>query len=408
MTYRIVEIEVTEPLPKLVLKSGETGFAFLLRRKGRAIGFLMRSYSEGTILCPDMLSEWIVQDLKTKLLQENIREELLPSVQGHLSFPSLTVAICTKDRPDNVDRCLKALLKLQQPRGDRPPQFQILVVDNAPSNDRTQNLVASLSQVCYVQEPKPGLDFARNRAIQETKTELLAFLDDDVVVDRHWFDGLVEAWQENPDAAAFTGLVLPYELVTDAQILFERRGGFRRGFEKIRYGKTLPGNPLYPCGAGIFGAGCNMAFRRDVLLHLGGFDEALDTGSPLPGGGDLDIFYRVIRAEYSLVYEPQYLVFHEHRREYDKLRRQYWSWGLGFMAFVVKSYHTDPLQRSRLRWLIKWWFKYQYHNLKQSLRGRNPSPPALVWAEIWGGIVGLFGEYGRSQKRVEQIRKQFS
>jgi hypothetical protein len=53
----------------------------------------------------------------------------------------------------------------------------------------------------------------------------------------------MEAWAENPDAAAFTGLVLPYELATDAQILFEQRGGFRRGFEKIRYGQVLPGNP---------------------------------------------------------------------------------------------------------------------------------------------------------------------
>jgi hypothetical protein len=39
-----------------------------------------------------------------------------------------------------------------------------------------------------------------------------------------------------------------------------------------------------------------MILRRDLLLEIGGFDEALDTGKPLPGGGDLDIFYRVIRA----------------------------------------------------------------------------------------------------------------
>ncbi|MDF5717176.1 MAG: glycosyltransferase [Rhizonema sp. NSF051] len=277
-----------------------------------------------------------------------------------------------------------------------------------PSNELTQELVASLPNICYVRELKPGLDFARNRALHSATGELLAFLDDDVVVDRKWLEGLMEAWAENPDAAAFTGLVLPYELATEAQILFEQRGGFRRGFEKIRYGQVLPGNPLYPCGAGMFGAGCNMAFRRDILLKIGGFDEALDTGAPLPGGGDLDIFYRVIRAGYPLVYEPQYLVFHQHRREGEKLRRQYWTWGLGFMAFVVKSYQSDPSQRSQLRRLIWWWIKDQLKQFKDSLSRRHVLPPTMILAEFWGGIVGLLGEYPRSLRRIEQIRRKFS
>jgi len=100
---------------------------------------------------------------------------------------------------------------------------------------------------------------------------------------------------------------MPLRLDTTAQVLFEKRNGFRRGFDKNRFGREVPGNPLYPCGAGIFGAGCNMAFRRDLLRDIGGFDEALDTGTPLPGGGDLDIFYRIIRAGHALVYEPRYL-----------------------------------------------------------------------------------------------------
>jgi GT2 family glycosyltransferase len=230
---------------------------------------------------------------------------------------------------------------------------EILVVDNAPSDMRTRKLIASLPDIRYVCEPKPGLNFARNQALREATGELLAFLDDDVTIDHGWLAGLLEAWAENPDAAAFTGLVLPYELVTEAQIIFEQRGGFRRGFEKIRYGQSLPGNPLYPCGAGIFGAGANMAFHRDILIDLGGFDEALDTGTHIPGGGDLDIFYRIIRAGYPLVYEPQFLVFHQHRREIEALRRQYRrSWGLGFMAFVTKCYRTDPLQRPKLRRLL--------------------------------------------------------
>jgi glycosyltransferase involved in cell wall biosynthesis len=403
MPYTIKDIEVTQSLPTLSLSESDTGIALILRRKGRPVGFVMQALPAKSVLTAEDLGDVIAKEVGSKLLQESLREELIPPVKPS-KMPSLTVAICTKDRPDNLARCLKSLLQLQP----NASGLEILVVDNAPSDERTKELVTSLSGLRYVRELKAGLDFARNRALQEATGEFLAFLDDDVVVDAQWLDGFLEGWAENPDAGGFTGLVLPYELATEAQVLFELGGGFRRGFEKIRYGKILPGNPLYPCGSGIFGAGCNMAFRREVLLKIGGFDDALDTGAPLPGGGDLDIFYRVVRAGYPLVYEPRYLVFHQHRQELAKLRRQYWSWGLGFMAFVIKSYQSDPSERSQFRRLIRWWFNYQFRQLKQSIKGQNPLPVSMVLAELWGGIVGILGEYPRSLKRVEQIRRQFS
>jgi glycosyltransferase involved in cell wall biosynthesis len=408
MPYIITEIEVTQPLPTLSLSERDIGIALVVRRKDQPIGFVMQALPANSLVTPEDIAQLISKELGTKLLQESIKEELIPPC-SQLSLPSLTIAICTKDRPENLTRCLQSLLQLKMPLEKDIQEWEILVVDNAPSDDRTQTLVASMPGVRYVREPKPGLDFARNRALKEAKGEILAFLDDDVTVDRKWLEGLLEAWRENPDAVAVTGLVLPYELETEAQILFEQRGGFRRGFEKIRYyGPTLKGNALYPCGAGIFGAGCNMAFRREIVLKLGGFDEALDTGATLPGGGDLDIFYRVIRAGYPLIYEPQYLVYHQHRREYAKLSHQYWTWGLGFMAFVVKSFQNDPPQRVMLCRLIGWWVKDMLRQLKSSIRGRHVLPPTMLLAELWGGIVGLFGEYPRSLRRVEQIRRQFS
>lgn len=407
MPYPIIDIEVTQPLPTLTISEEDTGIALVVRRKDKAVGLIMQPLPPKSVLSPEDLAKMIEREVGAKLLQEAIIEELNPAEKG-ARFPSMTVAVCTKDRPENLARCLQHLLKLQTPILGEELNFEVLVIDNAPSNEKTKELVDSLAGVRYAREPKPGLDFARNRALQEATGEILAFLDDDVTPDRQWLKGLREAWAENPDSGGFTGLVLPYELATEAQILFESRGGFRRGFEKIRYGKILPYNPLYPCGAGIFGAGCNMAFRRDVLLKIGGFDDALDTGAPLPGGGDLDIFYRVVRAGYPLVYEPRYLVFHQHRREYEKLRRQYWTWGLGFMAFVVKSYQTDPAKRSQLIRLIFSCIRYKLNELQKSIRGCHPLPPAMILAESWGGIVGLFGEYPRSLKRIEEIRRKFA
>lgn len=398
MSYKIVEIELTKPLLPIILSELETGIALIIRYQDRAIGFILRSFTPGSTIEEETLASLIAQEIGEKILEIKIRAELTPQEESKKVFPSLTVAICTKDRTDNLTRCLNSLLRLSL------SGVEILVVDNAPSDLQTKELVNKLPQVNYVCELQAGLDFARNRAVTEAKGELLAFLDDDVVVDRNWLKGLQEAWQENPDAGAFTGLVLPYELETEAQIIFEQRGGFRRGFNKIRYGKVLPGDPRYPCGAGIFGAGCNMAFQRKVLLELDSFDEALDTGATLPGGGDLDIFYRVIRAGYPLVYEPQYLVFHQHRQEISKLRRQYWSWGLGFMAFIIKSYQTDAPKREQLRQMIWWWFKYQYRQAKQSIKGQSPLPLSMVLAELWGGVMGLFGGYQRSLKRIAKIK----
>lgn len=250
-------------------------------------------------------------------------------------------------------------------------------------------------------------DFARNRALRESASEFVAFFDDDVVVDRTWLDGFVEACGEHPDAAAVTGPVLPYELETRAQIIIERRGGFGHRFVKTRFEGNLAGDDQYPCRPGIFGTGCNMALRRELVLAIGGFDEALDTGAPLPGGDDLDIFYRIIRAGHVIVTEPQCLVYHEHRRAHRELRHQLWTWGLGYAAFISKSYRTDPANRAKLRRTSRaWLFSHVRRNLL-GLLGRG-DPLDLSLAHFAGGLVGLLGEYSRSQRRVDLIRRETS
>jgi glycosyltransferase involved in cell wall biosynthesis len=402
MRYRLAEIEITQPLPALDFAAGETGAGLVIRRHGRPIGFLMRENSSGRTWSPDELGEWISDALNTKIVEEAIRDELAPP-PTNVSFPSLSVAICTRNRVASLNRCLDSVLPLQQKYG-----FELLVIDNAPSDDTTARLVKNFPAARYALEQRPGLDFARNRAWNDATGELIAYLDDDVVVDSGWFAGLQEAWGENPDAAAFTGLVMPLRLGTRAQVLFEKRNGFRRGFDKNRFGREKPGNSLYPCSTGIFGTGANMAFRRDALRDIGGFDEALDTGAPLPGGGDLDIFYRIIRAGHALVYEPSYMVFHEHRASESDLRRQYYTWGLALMAFVEKSYRNDPPQRAQFRRLLIWWIRDQLLQMFKALRGKHVVPFSIIFAEFRGGIVGIFGEYPRSLKRIAMIQREFA
>lgn len=404
MRYLIARIDLDEQLPSLSLK-GYQGLALILVRRGRLIEFILEEARGREVVDASELAQLIVRKASEAILADQIRHEQ----QNHLSsrMPSVTVAICTRNRPEWVDRCLQALRSLNPAASDVVEDFEVLVVDNAPPDERTAAVVARHSGVKYVVEPRAGLNFGRNRALNEAKGHFLAYIDDDVVVSPGWLAGFREAWSENPDAKAFTGLVLPFSLDTEAQVLFERRGGFRRGFRKKRFCSVDPSNPLAPCGAGSFGAGANMAFERESVLRIGGFDEALDTGAPLPGGGDLDMFYRMARTGAPFVYEPQFAVLHDHRREIAQLRRQYWTWGLAHMAFIVKSHRTDPAYRRLLRKLVRWWFLDQFSQLWLSLRGRHVLPPNMIAVELWGGVIGLLGEYDRSVRRVARIREHY-
>jgi GT2 family glycosyltransferase len=402
--YRILELDLEKPFPAVAFEGGEAGVALVMRRRARLVGFAMRPREGRDRLEAEEVGRLAAREAAERCLAERLREERAsPAPQPRM--PSVTVAICTRNRPESLTRCLASLVALDPAPADLTEGFEILVVDNAPPHDRTRRAVEAVPGIRYAMEPRPGLNFGRNRALREARGSILAFVDDDVVVDRGWLGGLHEAWSENPDARGFTGLVLPYALETEAQILFELRGGFRRGLDKIRYRGRRQDNQLFPCGAGVFGAGANMAFDRAALIEIGGFDDALDTGQPLPGGGDLDIFYRIARTGYPFIYEPQFAVFHEHRKDLPGLRRQYWTWGLAHMAFVMKSLAADAPYRTRFRLLILWWFRDQLQQLARSLLGRHVLPPGMVAAELWGGVVGLFGEYDRSQRRVQRIRE---
>jgi GT2 family glycosyltransferase len=402
----MVDLELSEPLRAFTLEAAENGVALIARWKGRLAGFYMMEMNPGFSVSEASLSELCAKQFGRKILSLKMETALHDQERPHCSIaaPTLSIAICTKDRPQRLARLLASLGQIR----NRNPfsATQILVIDNASVDSATRDVVARFPGVDYVFEPRAGLDFARNAAVRNASGMLLAFLDDDVVIDSGWVDGLYAAWLSCPDAGGFTGLVLPYRLDTEAQIQFERRGGFGRGFEPRRFHATSADNPLHPIGAGVVGAGCNMAFDRSLLRSIGGFDEALDTGAPLPGGGDLDIFYRVLRYGRPILYEPRYAVYHEHRESIKQLRRQYWTWGLGFMAFLAKSRRHDTTLKSKQKAMVRWWLLDRLSALAGAACRLNLREIEFVAAETWGGIVGFAGEYDRSLRRVQKIRER--
>src|SRR4029077_1964328 len=119
------------------------------------------------------------------------------------------------------------------------------------------------SRVRYVREPRPGLDWARSRAIAEARGDIIHYTGDAAVVDRGWARALAAVFVEAPEVMAVTGLVVPYELETEAQWLFEEYGGFGRGFERrwCRVSRRTGERAAREYGGlGQFGTGANMAF----------------------------------------------------------------------------------------------------------------------------------------------------
>ncbi|MBS3647230.1 glycosyltransferase [Pseudaminobacter sp. 19-2017] len=403
MAYRLVEIELSKPLEAIEFAPEESGVGLIARWHDQLVGFEMIARPSGSMLSAEELREFADRHFAARVLIAKVEHELAQSAPPSAALSSLSIAICTKDRAQRLSRLLTSLDAVR--KNSSFAAIEIVVVDNASTDSTTREAVERFDGIRYVFEPKAGLNFARNAALEAATGALIAYLDDDVVVDRNWLIGLAKACRDNPGAGGFTGLVLPYRLDTEAQIYFERRGGFGRGFYRNEFRNARFDNPLHPVGAGVLGAGCNMAFERKLLISLGGFDEALDTGAPLPGGGDLDIFYRVLRSGRTMVYEPQFAVYHEHRETIAQLRRQYWSWGLGMMAFLVKCRRSDRELRSRHGAMVRWWFVDQARALARAVRGLRGRDVNFGIAEVWGGIRGLAGEYDRSRSRVQAIRE---
>jgi glycosyltransferase involved in cell wall biosynthesis len=311
---------------------------------------------------------------------------------------SVTVAVCTRDRTEDLARCLDSL------EGVQYSDWEVLVVDNAPSSDATRTLVERRgARVRYTREPRPGLDWARNRAIAEAAGEIVAFTDDDVVVDPQWVRAIAAAFAGDPSVAAVTGLVLPAELDTEAQVLFERYRSFGRGFVPRRVARENGGPLAHRYGAaGDYGTGANMAFRRAVFDRIGPFDPALDVGTPSRGGGDLEMFFRVLKEGHALVYEPRAMVRHRHRRTLEELRGQIADHGISFSAYIVRSMLAYPDERLAFARLACWWYAKTAFRVLVPKAAPAGQLRALGLAELRGCLIGL-GRYPAARRAANRL-----
>ncbi len=356
----VTQCELATEIPAIAAPAAGPTTLLLVRLFGEPLGLLSLSVpSRG--LTPTQLADEIVSQLGAELeprfadcdipwtgslatagLTPGRRPSFLAGRERALAEgPEITVAICTRDRASDLAQALDSVQAQEYPR------LRTLVVDNAPSDDRTRRLVSELArtrQIEYVAEPRAGLSWARNAAIDASATEIIAWADDDELCDPWWATEIARAFVEVPRAGAVTGIVAPAELETQSQAWFEQYSGIRRGrgFKRAVFSPATAReqSPLWPLPP--YGAGANMAFRRSAIEQIGRFDCALGTGTATLAGEDTAALSALLLAGGTIVYQPSAIVHHRHRRSYDALERVMLGYGRGLSAYYASMLVRHP------------------------------------------------------------------
>jgi len=217
---------------------------------------------------------------------------------------SISILICTHNRCQLLARTLQSLSQVALPEDS---QIDLLVVANACTDDSAAVVVAATQTMPFpvrcVVEPTPGLSIARNRAVQESSGEILAFLDDDVWVEPSWLVELARLYQQYP--ADFSGgkVTLWWEAV-------QKPDWFINDYQWILSGLNFS-DQIVEMHTEHGAIGANFAVRRQVFARIGGFREDLGRrGKSLLGGEESDLLARTLAAGFRGFYTPHAVVKH--------------------------------------------------------------------------------------------------
>ena len=376
---KIFRISLDEPLATLEVEERYRQVLLIVTLAGSVVGqvWLPRL----SVIPPDLLGRLIASELGERVWRLGLQKTILgagcgPEERG-ATQPTVSVVVCTRDRTEQLRSCLESLLRLKtQPK-------EILVVDNAPVGDETQRLCAEFP-VGYVLEPLPGQSRARNRGIIDSNGELVAFTDDDCVVDECWLDGLERPFTD-PLVMAATGYVAALEIETRSQWFFEAHGGFLKHYDRVVFdGVSRP--PA--TSSNNVGAGANMIFRRTVFDEIGLFAEDLGPGTPARAADDGYQFYKLLAAGYRVEYDPARLVWHRHRRDEQSLSRVLFDYSCSSTAcalrLLIKHHELTALR------VITWWLRHCTRELWKALRNPDWLPVGTALAEAKGVAVAPF------------------
>lgn len=251
--------------------------------------------------------------------------------------------------------------------------WELVIVDN-DSTDGTAAYLKSMSQtksgtgrIVTTFESKPGLAAARNCGWRKAVGEIVAFTDDDCYVAADYIDSMVEVFQEDPEIGFAGGRVLLFD-----------KSDYRITIKESEERRLFHPRTFLPAGSAH---GANMAFRKEVLDRIGGFDERLGAGTSYHASEDLDAFAAALWSGASGVYDPKPVVYHHHGRktelEATRLNRGYDAGRGAYYAKYVSVKAAGPIY-------LKAWLKSIAKDCYWS--ARNLSFPLQSIREVTYGL----------------------
>ncbi|MFO0810208.1 MAG: glycosyltransferase [Gemmataceae bacterium] len=226
--------------------------------------------------------------------------------------PRVSVVVCTYNGGRTLDQCIKSLLALDY------PDYEVIVVDDG-SEDDTRDILQRYPQVQAIHQPNLGLSEARNVGLRAATGSIVAYTDSDCFADPHWLAQLVRPLLRC-DAAAVGGPNLTPDDGALAAAVAAAPGQPMHVLESDQVAEHIPG--------------CNMAFRRDALLAVKGFDPVYRKA-----GDDVDVCWRLQQAGHWITFAPGAFVWHHRRQTPRAYFRQ--QAGYGEAEALLRFMHPD-------------------------------------------------------------------
>jgi glycosyltransferase involved in cell wall biosynthesis len=240
------------------------------------------------------------------------------------SIPSMSVLICTRNRPEKLKRAVDSVL------ANAFTDFELIVVDQS-SDRRTDQALATLhdSRLRYIPTTTVGLSVSRNIALRNSRADTVAFTDDDCVCDVNWLASIRSEYAADPTVLGVYGRVVPYGP--------PRQGLICPCINESTEWLMLEG-PAIPHLA--LGGGNNMSFRKEVFRKVGMFIESLGAGTRIAQGEDTEFSYRVLWNHCKIVYSPVPVVEHDNwldRAQFTvMMKTSVRGLGLVFLAYALR------------------------------------------------------------------------
>jgi GT2 family glycosyltransferase len=242
-----------------------------------------------------------------------LREVFESSLAGLLQDkPRVSVVVCSYNGGRTLDQCLRSLLALDY------PNYEVIVVDDG-STDNTRAILQRYPTFRAIHQPNQGLSTARNVGLQAATGSIIAYTDADCFADANWLAQLVHQF-ERCDAAAVGGPSFSPGDGCVAACVAASPGQPTYVLENDQVAEHIPG--------------CNMAFRRQALEAIHGFDPQFRKA-----GDDVDICWRLQQAGAWITLAPGAFVWHHCRQTARAYLRQ--QGGYGEAEALLRFKHPD-------------------------------------------------------------------